>query len=288
MKLALIRLSLFAKEQRDAFEIGTSGGFSSREDVLREAFGQPFDFSHRRRQFWYEPFEHEGLPAHCIAGFVGRPKKLRDNRPPSEGLLPTEHDIWKAALLIIDPRHHPDGQKVAFQDTADVGIPLPVIRSMTGKLNSFGTPSGPLPYVIEPGAISEERDFWAFVSAHPGEIVTATFDFYAPNMFGIHDDYDQELRALRDQENAEKVTVALSSSDGLNLDTPRVRHAAQQVARGTGRVHAKLRDGDAFNSDAAGKHVIIPEEVGGAPPKAATIAERIVKAWNALTGQSGE
>lgn len=288
MKLALIRLSLFQKEQRDAFEIGGIAGSGSREDVLREAFGHPFDFSHRKKQFWYEPFDHKLLPEHCIAGFVGRPKKLRDNRPPSEGLLPTEHEIWKAAMLVIDPRHHDDGQKVAFQETADVGVPLAVLRSMTSKLNSFGAASGPLPYVIEPGAISEERDFWSFVAQHEGEIVSAVFDFYVPNMFGIHDDYDQELRDLRDQENAEKVTVALTSSDGLKLDTPRVRHAAKQVARGTGRVQAKLRDGDGFSSDAAGKHATLPEEVGGAPPKAANIAERIVKAWNVLTGQADE
>lgn len=284
MKLALIRLSLFAREQRDAFELQTIG----REATLRGAFGRSFDFSHRRKLFWYEPFVSDLLPPDCIAGFVGRPKRVRDNRPPEEGLLPTEHEIWKAALLVIDPRDHPDGQKVAFQVTQDVGVPLSVFRSMTAKLNAFGLDDGPLPFAIEPGGISDDRDFWTFVAQHEGEIVSATFDFYAPNMFGIHDDYDAELRDLRDEEKAEKVSVTLSSGDGLNLNTPRVAHAASQIRRGTGQVTARLRDGETFSSDAAGLHVNVPEEVGGAPLRTADIAARVLKAWKALIGDRDE
>jgi hypothetical protein len=150
-----------------------------------------------------------------------------------------------------------DGQKVAFERNALVGGPAPIFTSLAATLNANDNN----PYLIEVAPISDERDFWNFVAAHKNEITSVTFELFAPNgLFSSSEEFNKEMRELKENEKARKVKVTLESPAGLNLDTAGVRAAAENAAKGGGAIRARTSANLRFNSKAKVRGERIDEE----------------------------
>ena len=155
---------------------------------------------------------------------------------------------------------HDDGQKVAFEEDSRVGRPTAIMDSLAAYLNRNDGP-----YFFEPNPISDAETFWDFIRKNEGEVTSVTFEFIAPNMFGQADDYDKEMAAMRDEERVRRAKLQLENPDGLALETPRVKHAVNYAARGTGSIKAKTKRHKKFNSKNRVKKSTIPQNKNGTP-----------------------
>lgn len=253
----LLHLSVLRRSGGPLLDIMEEGTVPAREAWLRSIFSKPIAFSHRGGTFHYAP--QVGIDDTIIVGRIGRPFTAVENAPPEENLSEITHSAWKAAITLLDPRHHEDGQKVAMQSLGTVGRPLALFESLAAQINSSDPAQ---PYVLEVSNIAEEETFWNFVKEHQGEIVDAEFELIAPNMFGQEDDFDKEMKAMKEEEKIKKVKFGLENEEGLNLDTKRVRETAKYAARGGGTIKAKTKTGKRFNSNQKGKKVPV-----AAPPR---------------------
>jgi hypothetical protein len=102
-----------------------------------------------------------------------------ENEPPEAGLSDIDREQWIAAAVVIDPTHHADGQKAAFEVKQTVGSPLAVFRSLAQHLNERAPKE---PYFIEVNPVVDPETFWEFEEANRGEITNIEFDLVAPNM----------------------------------------------------------------------------------------------------------
>jgi hypothetical protein len=246
-------LSLLERE-RTLFTL--EGPIQTREQYLRKVFGVSHEFTHYGQPFAFVPVETE--TTEVVAGRIGRAVTREERLPPDQGLAPSRHVAWSASDLFLDPRHHDDGQKLFISRDDDVGTPFAVLRSFAKYLNRDAPP-----YTIDVEPIFSPESFWEFAEEHKGEITSLTFDFTTPNMFGANDEIDAELREFRKREKAEKITVRMKSSAGLNTDTKKVKQSVNYARKGQGTVKARAKNGARYNSAERTESVSIPEEAAG-------------------------
>jgi hypothetical protein len=271
VKLHLIRLVLLRREQGEIFT-EWEGRLPTREEWLRLIFSRRIDFIHRKVPFYYVPEETDS--PEYLAGRIGRQRVSRENEPPEAGLGDTARQQWKAIRLVIDPRHHDDGQKVAVEASHEIGRPAAVMRSLASTLN---TQIPPEPYAMEATGIVDPATFWRFVEENEGDIVTVTFEMFAPNMFGIRSNLDQEMRDLKANEKAQRVEITLENEEGLHLNTDRTRQTAEYTAEGGGNITAATKSGRTFSSKNKAKsfHVVADEVLSSAKDVLRTIWDRM-------------
>lgn len=229
----------------------------SRQVWLQKVFTHEQTFTHRKQQFHFVPdFELTREVENIIVGRIGRKRTSKENEPPESGLKETERQAWQAMFILVDARAHEDGQKAALERDQSIAQCLPVFKSLVNAINrSYPT----RPYNIEVLPLSEESSFWAFAKDHP-EITRLTFEMIAPNMFGIHDDWDADMRELKATENADRARVQTESKDGMKVDTPRIHKGIEHVGRGTATLKARAKDRSSFSSDDAVKTVATPDK----------------------------
>lgn len=271
-----MRLTLLARGQIDAFEVRAPDGSPlTREVWLRQVLSSPIEFTHFRQNYLFLPTT--GLDGQIIGGGVGRPKRIRSDEPTVDGFEPVDRQLWHASIVLLDPSHHDDGQKLAIE-RGHAGAPLAIAKSLAAHLNKSNPPS---PYVVEVGVIADGGSFWDFVERHEGNVVSATFEFYAPNMFDIGSDYERDMADLQAQENVEKASLNIQSSTGLRLKTPRIENAIEAVERGTGTARARARNSEKYNSSDSAKTATVeePEAIKNAP-----LLERVKRAVSIIFG----
>jgi hypothetical protein len=249
MDLFLFRLSLKLKEKADLFEArDLAGNTLTREAWLRQFFNTERTFTHYRSDFIFVP-EHEVVAPrhqHLIFGWIGRQLRRPERTPPSEGFEPTQHESWQAAFIAIDPTDHDEGQLAAIEFNVDIGQPKALLTSVVRTLNSMDD----APYFTQSFPLVSAGTFWDFAASHKGEIVSVTFDVVAPNMFRDADDFQEDLRSLREKENVAEVRSTLKSDTLLNHTTPRMKSIVDYVERGAGELSAEAFDGSHYRSTA--------------------------------------
>ena len=268
-RFELYRLSLLPNINGDLFEAGEDK--VTREQWLRRVFGQEQPFVNRNSIFHYVPAAQDSA-ADPIIGRIGRKIIREENKPPSEGLVDVTHEGWIAAVLVLDPTHHGDAQKLAFQVDDAVGRPLTLVRKLVLAINER-YPYGP--YEIQVAQITEEQSFWHFIKENEGSVTSVTFDFIAPNMFGSDDEFSNEMRDFRYNEAARKVNLTLQNESGLKPDTPRMRRAVHYASRGGGKIRARAKGGKHFNSRASVKRSYL-EDVRETGTELIRVARRFV------------
>lgn len=249
-KFDLFRLSLTERStQEDLF----LDSIPNREEYLRKLFATNFQFSHYGNTLHYV-VQDPNANGRIIA-MVGRVYATDENTPPEEGFKQAIHQGWKAAIFVLDPTHHADGQKISFHHDQLVGRPSSLIRSIVNAFNENSL----APYHIEVEPIFSAKSFWEFAESNKGEITSLTFEFVTPNMFGGSDEVTNELRNFRDIEKAQKVTVKIQSSDGLETNTEKVKESVDYVTKGAGTITAKARGGQQYNSTKQSQQVTLPD-----------------------------
>jgi hypothetical protein len=254
MQFELMRLSMVERPQLDAFvRVSEDGSSFTRERWLRDVFSRPIQFEHRKDIFHYVPEEDNPSGEGAIFGRIGRKIKISENEPPEKKFVETERDAWRAALIIIDPSHHKDGQKVAVERAVNIGHPIPIFESLAVKISTQDEP-----FVLEVNAIVPQERFWEFVASNKGQITSVQFEFIVPNMFGEADDYDREMREMREQEKAQKAKLSIESKDGLDLNTDKVKRAADYTTKGAGSIKARTKTGKTYSSKDKAQRESIP------------------------------
>lgn len=116
------------------------------------------------------------------------------------------------------------------------------------------------PYFTQEYEIIEEGSFWQFASNHNEQIKSITFDVAAPNMFNDANDFQNEMRSLRDRENVSNVKSTLSSDTTINHRTERLKDIIDYTERGAGRLSATAADGEVYHSEKHAKHITVEVE----------------------------
>lgn len=275
-----MRLSLWPRHDINAqMGILADGTFVKKDDWLRAIFSEHIEFDYRGSKFHFVPTTDE-IPEPFIAGRIGQRRQVRENEPPEAGLEEMTRDSWKAIAVLIDPRGHKDGQKVAVEFGTGVAKPFPTFRALISHINRL-KPAPPFKVEVKP--IVDATDFWQFVAEHEGRVTSVTFEFLAPNMFGIEDDMDREAAELRKYEKAQRAALTIESDAGLQLHTERVKRTVKYTSRGGGTIHAKAGR-DRFSSDSEAKRVRVPEEPVGSDPNPTSLRSRIARAIRYVFG----
>jgi hypothetical protein len=264
-----MRLSLYERPQSEMFERRTERGSRyTREQWLRYIFSAQHEFSHRGSKFTFVP-DKELSDDSVVTGRIGRERLVRDNEPPEQGMHERVHPEWQASVVVIDPRPHEDGQKVAMQHKEEIGKPVPVFQSLVSKFNA----DRESPYTVEAFGIVDPETFWDFVRENSGDVVSVTFEAVAPNMFSGKDDFENELRELRDKEKSQKTKVELTNDQGLAPDTERMHQVADYTLKGGGAIKARTKKKKRYNSRHKTKRQQIPE-----PSDPETLGQHVVRA----------
>ncbi|RCK51909.1 hypothetical protein [Thalassospira xiamenensis] len=250
MKLYLHRMNLKKRTQIDIEEfLLHEKSVINRELWLRDVFSKQFEFAYRGSSIFFvpEPSETTTIDPKYIVGWLARDRTMSERSAPWEGLEPKRHLFWKAALILIDPTHHEDGQKIAFQYQQEVGKPEPILDALAKYLsNPLEQSWGPYSVSIYP--IIHEKSFFIFAEQHRGKIKEITYEISVPNMFNSPDDFSNEMRDLRDRANVSKVRAKLMSDETINTDASQLSEVAEHVEKGGGEIQAKTISGEHYRS----------------------------------------
>lgn len=250
-KFDLFRLSLLPRQQTEMFEPSLES--TTREDWIRKVFSENLGFLSYGTQFHFRP-ETDASRPDALIGRIGRHISQPESKPPEEGFEEYTHEAWQAAVLVIDPRHHDDGQKLACENFLPVGKPSSLVPWIINAINERYPRA---PYQIEANPIMRPGSFWDFERKNHGAITAINFDFIVPNMFGGDDDYNAEMREYRDREKARRVSVSLKNPDGLAADTERMQRAVEYAAKGGGSITARAKKNQRYNSKNKTKRSIV-------------------------------
>lgn len=268
------RFSLLPRAQGEMFDAGADE--ISREQWLRRVFSESIPFEKRRSEFYYVPESEQS--AEFIVGRIGRHVFRQENRPPEQGLEDFTHDTWEAALIVLDPTEHTDGQKLAIQVDRDVGIPRNLAKHLVETINGV-YPRGP--YQIEVSEIIDTESFWSFVEENRGSVTHVRFEFIAPNMLGGEGEFKDEMRKFREEEEARRVELGIYNEDGLDAETERMRRAVDYAERGGGSIKARARGNRRYNSKKQVKSV----EIDDVPEKGEGLARRAIELGKRILGR---
>ena len=269
----LFRLALLPRIQATFLEPGPDQ--IEREMWLRELFGQQETFAHHGTDFHFQPFDADRRDGVMVAR-LGRQIARPENRPPNEGLEDYTHEGWRAALVVLDPSDHEDGQKLAIQSVSDVGKPHALAKSLVGMLNRRKTEP---PYTIEIGPILSTESFWDFERENRGNVIAVHFEFIAPNIWGGDDEFKKEMEEFRDSERARRVQLELNNNEGLNLETDRIHQAVEYAGHRGGGIRARAKGKKKYNSKNNHKYTKLEDEQGekmGFLERARNFAQRIL------------
>lgn len=219
-----------------------------REPWIRKTFGETFSFWHMGTEFHWVP-RPDAEP--FVVGTVERIKYRAQHKPPEEGAAEFIGREWQGSLVIIDPRHREDGQKVAFEEDRDVGQPHAVLASMAAFLNEQKGQ-----YSIHVKPIFDSETFRRFAARHGNVMRYITFDFVVPNMFfGARLGVKKGLSRVGTDTGAEGVKVTLDSNKGVRTDSKNVEDALAYSEQGNATVTAKALTGEKYSSTSKRKIV---------------------------------
>jgi len=252
----IFHLSLVERLQGELFD---NPSLWTREKWIAHAFSNRFQFSHRGNDFHWVPMGIDGI---LIAGNVVRSHLRIHHTPPDEGAEEVASKEWQGALVVIDPSHHDDGQKLSFERDQIIGRPSAVLSSMISYINNLSI----APYVIEPKPIFNQDSFWNWAAAHQFKLKHIVFDFVVPNMWDSKSELDEDLKSLG-RIGVQTARVKLESKDGIDANGQQVRDGVEYSAKGGGSITAKAKNGDNFRSTNDPKTTKIPatsaERAGG-------------------------
>lgn len=264
MQFEMMHLSMLER-QRELFDPRVA---ISRENWLREVFGETIAFTHYKMPFHYVPETDKTIvTAPFIVGRIGRRISVTENDPPEQGMHETQREAWIAAEVFIDPQPHEEGQKAAVQYRDDVGRAFAIFDSLVQHINKNSEPRHP--YVIEVAPITDAQNFWDFATANKGAVTSVEFDLVTPNMFDGPENMDQEMKAMRDQERVRRLKFEIENPDSLELETPRIRTMVTYATKGGGNIKARAKNKKTYDSKKKAKVVPIPE------PEVADIKARV-------------
>lgn len=248
----------------------------TRESWLRGMLSTRFTFLHRGNEFTWLPNE----PSPYIVGKVMRTHIEDALLPPDLGGGETEEELWRGAIVIVDPGAHKDGQLAAVEKRRDVGTPSAILTALlkAASLQADGT------FTVEAKQIWDSADFFVWAEAKGNVVAYIKFDFVVPNMWGVNNRLEEDLRQTGDTTGAQKVKVELGGEGGVKTNNELVRTGVEYAGRGSGSVTAKAQDNDTFTSKSRGRTTTLDDV-----PDVSTLRKRRLVAWaNRILGRESD
>ena len=257
MRYSLLRLLLVEKKIPTLLEkMGEVHPEHSREEYLKEVFSKTFQFEIRNSVYAYAFIGQKGS---VLLGRVGKLKSETIDLGPDTGFAETNEDRWHAANFLLDTSNGGDGQKIAFEEIAQVGSnPLSIIRSMVEHINSTNPEAK---WEINANTITKTQEFWDTVNKYKNKITEMELSFVAPNLFGGRDKTTERLRAWHQENNMQTVDIKLRNVDGkLNPESEDVRDSVELISEGGGNSRLKVGRETVYNSKKKAKKELVRDE----------------------------
>ena len=256
MRYSLLRLLLVQREIPPLLtDMGKGHPEHSREEYLKEVFGQTFEF-----QVHHSPYAYAyiGQVGSVLLGRVGKQRSETIDLGPETGFAEDSRDRWHAANFLLDTSNDEDGQKIAFEEASQAGAPFSATRSMVEHINSGNTEAK---WEINVNTITEIQNFWETVDKYRGKITEMELLFVAPNLFGGRDKTTEILRDWKKKNNMQTATVKLYNADGtLKPDSEDVRESLDLIGKGGGSAKLKAAGKTVYNSENRAKKELVRDE----------------------------
>lgn len=178
-----------------------------------------------------------------IVGKIGRKSKIKKYLSPEKNFKSQDEENWPFCDVVFYlSSDHEKGQKIAFEYKSGVFVsPNDQLKYFSEKINETLMTYG---YVLSINPVTEEQKFWKIVDDNKGKIEKLSFTFNAPNLLGLVNTLNNELKNVSKEYNVNKTTIELENSDG-QLSVPEnselVRQGVEYVAKGGGQYSIKLK-----------------------------------------------
>jgi len=114
------------------------------------------------------------------------------------------------------------------------------LKHFADEVNTHIFSSG---YTIAINPITEEKEFWKIVEENENKIEKLTFSFNSPNLFGIKNSLNEDLKDLQKEYSSTKVSLELENPDG-KLNIPKndlTKQSVEYVTKGGGQYSLKIK-----------------------------------------------
>ena len=178
-----------------------------------------------------------------IVGRVGRKSKIKRHLPPEKKFRSQDEESWPFCDVIFNlSGDHEKGQKIAFEYKSGVfSSPNEQLKHLAEKINEELMTYG---YVFSVNPVTEEQEFWKIINDNKGKVEKLSFTFNAPNLFGLDNTLNEDLKNASKVYNINRATIELENSDG-KLAVPEnselIKQGVEYVARGGGQYAIKLK-----------------------------------------------
>ena len=175
-------------------------------------------------------------------GRLGKKASIRRNLPPEQNFEETLEESWPHCTVIINTNpDHGTGQKIAFEYKSNVFTSShEQLKHFQDELNSHLFSFG---YALSINPVTEEREFWHIIDQNKDKIERLTFTFNAPNLFGINNSLNQDLKDLQKEYSSTKVSLELENPDG-RLVVPKndlTKQSVEYITQGGGEYSLKIK-----------------------------------------------
>ncbi len=230
-------LSMIEREQPDLLVAAMA-----REQWLRSRLGDRLEFRHMGKTLYWIP---KNWSEELITAIIEKKRSKSQHFGPDEGGEEFIGEEWQGSIVIVDPLHHPGGQKLAFEFDEAVGQPAAILASLVSHLNSVAASQ----YALHYKPLIREGSFSRFAEKHGGVLEYVAFRFTVPNMiFGAETKTQTGLKRIGRETGAQEVEVKLESDDGVRTESGAVQEAVDYAEEGNARITAKSRTGEYWSS----------------------------------------
>lgn len=175
-------------------------------------------------------------------GRLGKRATIKRNSPPDQKFEEMHEENWPNCVVIINTNtDNGIGQKIAFEFKTNVfPSPFEQLKRFADELNAHFFSSG---YAIAINPITEEKEFWKLVGDNHDKIEKLTFTFNSPNLFGIQNSLNDDLKELQKEYSSTKVSLELENPDG-KLVIPQnelTKQSIEYITKGGGQYSLKIK-----------------------------------------------
>ncbi len=173
---------------------------------------------------------------------LGKRASIKRHLPPDQNFEETLEESWPYCTVVINTNSNAGaGQKIAFELRSQVfASPDEQLKHFADEVNTTLATFG---YVLSINPVTEEREFWKVVEANEGKIERLTLSFNAPNLFGLDNSLNEDLKELEKQYGSTKVSINLENPVGKIKvpKTPLTKQGVEYITKGGGEYEIKLK-----------------------------------------------
>ncbi|MFG1277884.1 hypothetical protein [Xanthobacter autotrophicus] len=242
----LFRISVVAKQRPSLF-----AKTEDKDAYIVRVFSEKWHFEHRKTKFYYVYISSS--QGHIISK-IGRERVIDYNTAPETGFEREQMPAWQASTLVIDPKDHQDGHKLAFEIIQQLGNALSIMKSMFKHINNAVDSS----FDLEINPIVNPGTFFSFVEKSESPVSYLSITFTPPNgLWTAGSSAKEEVKQIVDNTGATKVKTTVSNPNGLDTTSKGLKEAVDYAESGSGSIRARTVNGTRYSSDVNQKSAII-------------------------------